>query len=154
MSWYSCYVYNVLLLLYPLWLKDQGIYWFHIKVTSCIYGVNAITHMMMSSNGNIVRVTSPLCGGFTGLWWISLTKASDAELWCFLWSAPEQGGGWGCEVSCVATIGKEERPLRGQLWMEQYLISLKYWLSSTQYEQIPIILGVWPFWLTSIFFGQ
>ena len=26
-------------------------------------------------------------------------------------------------------------------------------LSSTQYEQIPIILGVWPFWLTP-FFGQ
>ena len=24
------------------------------------------------------------------LWWISLIKASDAELWCFLWSAPEQ----------------------------------------------------------------
>ena len=27
-------------------------------------------------------------------------------------------------------------------------------LSSTQYEQIPIILGVWPFWLTPFFFGQ
>ena len=26
----------------------------------------------------------------TGHWWIPLTKASDAELWCFLWSAPEQ----------------------------------------------------------------
>ena len=25
-------------------------------------------------------------------------------------------------------------------------------LSSTQYEQIPIILGVWPFWLTHFFF--
>ena len=35
------------------------------------------------------RVTGPLCGEFTGRRWISLTKASDAELWCFLWSAPE-----------------------------------------------------------------
>ena len=26
------------------------------------------------------------------------------------------------------------------------------WLSSTQYEQIPIILGVWPFWLTPFVF--
>ena len=26
-------------------------------------------------------------------------------------------------------------------------------LSSTQYEQIPIILGVWPFWLTHFFFS-
>ena len=45
--------------------------------------------MMTSSNGNIYRVTGPLCGDFTGLRWIPRTKASDAELWCFLWSAPE-----------------------------------------------------------------
>ena len=32
-----------------------------------------------------------LCGGeSTGDCWIPLTKASDAEVWCFLWSAPEQ----------------------------------------------------------------
>ena len=46
--------------------------------------------MMTSSNGNIFRVTGPLWGEFTGYWWIPLTKASDAELWCFLRSAPEQ----------------------------------------------------------------
>ena len=45
--------------------------------------------IMMSSNGNIFCVTGPLCGEFTGHWWIPLTKASDAELWCFL-SVPEQ----------------------------------------------------------------
>ena len=45
---------------------------------------------MTSSNGNIFSVTSPLCGYFTGHQWIPLTKASDAELWCVLWSAPEQ----------------------------------------------------------------
>ena len=44
--------------------------------------------MMTSSNGNIFGVTDPLCGEFTGHRWIPLTKASDAELWCFLWSAP------------------------------------------------------------------
>ena len=44
--------------------------------------------MMTSSNGNIFRVTGPLCGEFTGHRWIPRTKASDAELWCFLWSAP------------------------------------------------------------------
>ena len=38
--------------------------------------------MMTSSNGNIFRVT------FTGHRWIPSTKASDAELWCFLRSAP------------------------------------------------------------------
>ena len=44
--------------------------------------------MMTSSNGNIFRVTGPLCGEFTGHRWIPLTKASDVELWCFLWSVP------------------------------------------------------------------
>ena len=34
------------------------------------------------------HVTGPLCGEFTGHRWIPLTKTSDAELWCFLWSAP------------------------------------------------------------------
>ena len=34
--------------------------------------------MMMSSNGNIFRVTGHLCGEFTGLQWIPRTKASDA----------------------------------------------------------------------------
>ena len=29
-------------------------------------------------------------GEFTGPWWIPCTKAGDAELWCFLWSAPEK----------------------------------------------------------------
>ena len=33
--------------------------------------------------------TGPLCGEFTGHRWIPLTKASDAELRRFLWSAPE-----------------------------------------------------------------
>ena len=40
--------------------------------------------MMTSSNGNIFRVTGLLFGEFTGVRWIPRTKASDAELWCFL----------------------------------------------------------------------
>ena len=44
---------------------------------------------MTSLNGNIFHITGPLCGEFTGHRWIPLTKASDAELWCFLWSASE-----------------------------------------------------------------
>ena len=48
-----------------------------------------VSVMMTSSNGSIFRVTGHLCGEFTGDRWIPHTKASDAELWCFLWSAPE-----------------------------------------------------------------
>ena len=36
---------------------------------------------MTSSNGNIFRVTGPLCREFTGHRWIPHTKASDVELW-------------------------------------------------------------------------
>ena len=45
--------------------------------------------MMTSSNGNTFRVTDHLCGEFTDTRWILRTKACDAELWCFLWSASE-----------------------------------------------------------------
>ena len=44
--------------------------------------------MMKSSNWNLFRDAGPLCGVFTGHRWIPRTKARDAELWCFLWSAP------------------------------------------------------------------
>ena len=35
----------------------------------------------------------PLCGEFTGNRWIPLAKASDAELWCLLWS-PSRINNW------------------------------------------------------------
>ena len=62
-------------------------------VSFMLWGQNFMQYrviMMTSSNGNIFRVTDPLCEEFTGHRWIPLTKASDAELWCFLWSVPEQ----------------------------------------------------------------
>ena len=42
--------------------------------------------IMTSSNGNIFRVTGLLWEESTG----HRTKASGVELWCYLWSAPEQ----------------------------------------------------------------
>ena len=47
-----------------------------------------LVFMMMSSNGNNFRVTGSLCGEFAAPRWIRLTKASDAELWGFLWYVP------------------------------------------------------------------
>ena len=43
---------------------------------------------MTSSNGNIFRITGPLCAELTRHRWIPRTKASDVELWIFLWSVP------------------------------------------------------------------
>ena len=51
---------------------------------------NVVILSMVSSNGNIFCITGPLCREFTGHLWIPLTKAIDAELLCFIWSAPEQ----------------------------------------------------------------
>ena len=48
--------------------------------------------MMTSSNGNIFRVTGPLGGKFAGHQWIPHTKASDAELSFFRWSATWRNG--------------------------------------------------------------
>ena len=42
------------------------------------------------SKGNVFRVAGPLWGESIGHRWIPLTKTSNAELWYFLWSAPEQ----------------------------------------------------------------
>ena len=53
------------------------------------YTLLVLYFMMTSTNGNIFHITSRLCGEFTGHRRIPLTKASEAELWCFLWSATE-----------------------------------------------------------------
>ena len=46
--------------------------------------------MVTSSNGNFFSALLLFLGESTGHWWIPLTKASDEELWYFLWSEPEQ----------------------------------------------------------------
>ena len=70
---------------------------------------------MTSSNGNIFRVTAHLCGEFTGLRWIARTKASDAELWCFLWSAPE----YTVELTIARLVIWEAlTPIMTSLWWE------------------------------------
>ena len=45
----------------------------------------AILHHVITTSS---RVTGPFFGEFTGQRWISHTKASDVEFWCFLWSVP------------------------------------------------------------------
>ena len=74
-----------------LWTADFLIlvYLFTMATKPCGNQVEFWELMMTSSNGNIFRVTGPLYGEFTGRRWISHTKASDTELWCFLWPAPE-----------------------------------------------------------------
>ena len=63
---------------------------FHMESKSRTELSLMVSITMAPSNGNIFYVTGPLWGESTGNRWIPLTQASDAELWCFLWSAPEQ----------------------------------------------------------------
>ena len=76
-----------------VWNNDCLVYWC-IYASSCL---GELFHMgfkrynkMTSSNENIFRVSGPLWGESIGHRWIPLTKAGDAELWYFLWSAPDQ----------------------------------------------------------------
>ena len=61
----------------------------HQWKTLLLPGTKSI-RVIASPNKDIFRVTGPLWGESTGLRWIPLAKASDAVLWYFLWSAPEQ----------------------------------------------------------------
>ena len=49
-----------------------------------------VWHLCITWWRHQMDVIGPLCKEFTGHRWIPITKASDAELWYFLWCAPEQ----------------------------------------------------------------
>ena len=75
------------------WVRAWYTFWSGVGGPGFFFGVRRLRWlqrpflMMKSSNGNLFRVTSHLCGELTGHQWIPRTKASDAELRCVLWSA-------------------------------------------------------------------
>ena len=76
--------------IYMIWIMSSSIlcemgFWHQYIFTEKLHQP---WFMMTSSNGNIFRVTGPLCWEFTGHQGIPCTKASDAELWCFLSFVP------------------------------------------------------------------
>ena len=58
---------------------------------------------MTSSNVHFLCYWTFVRGIDTGHRWIPRTKTSDAELWCFLWSAPEWSIEWGW---CFETLSR------------------------------------------------
>ena len=64
--------------------RVSAVIWDHFYTTS-----STESWVLTSPNENIFLVNGFLCGEFTCHMWILLTKASDAERWCFLWSVPE-----------------------------------------------------------------
>ena len=77
----------------PLPYKLMRSFVWPVSAANMIFSSNTflsrLAIMMTLSNGNLFRVAGHLCGEFTGQRWISRTKASDAELLAFLWSALE-----------------------------------------------------------------
>ena len=74
-------------------LSDDGQAPLAVKTSLCAeiaaleFGVEYVSRITIALSGLSVYddvIVSPVTGPFP------LTKASDAELWCFLWSAPEQ----------------------------------------------------------------
>ena len=74
----------------------------------------------------------------TKIWVCSRVSVGCVGLWGFLWRAP-------------STKRKDRH--RISYWWSSTLFHSNTGLSSTQYEQIPIIFGAWPFWLTPFFFS-
>ena len=107
------------------WLVAEYLWW------NCLF-------MMTSSNGIIFRVASHLCWEFTGHRWIPDTKASDAELWCFLWYAPwingwvnnhEAGDFWRYHAHCDVIVMWECHctPLtRSEHWFRTWLGAVRW----------------------------
>ena len=71
------------------WTDNINKYNTHIDPLYKLLKLLITLYIMESSNAKTFRVTGHLCREFTGHRWIPRTKASDAELWSFLWSAPE-----------------------------------------------------------------
>ena len=75
------------------WIAQIKFYMFSMIFQSPFWFLLTIRHHLSSLCRDDVIKWKHLCGEFTGHRWIPRTKASDAELWCFLWSAP----GWTVE---------------------------------------------------------
>ena len=84
---------------------------------------------MTSSNINIFHATGPLWGDSTSHRWILLTKASDAELWYFLWSTPKH--------TVEETI---EMPVIGDAIA--LIMTSSYWITTSE-KLISCVLMTW-----------
>ena len=112
---------------------------------------------MTSSNGNLFRVTGPLCGEITGHRWIPLTKASEAELWfffhlCLNKRLSKQSWGWWFETPSPSLWRhRNEDPyakktvsfrlIQPELWrhgMEAFFALLVLWEEQFSGHRIPL----------------
>ena len=93
-------------------------------------------NMMTSSNGNIFRVTSHLCGEFTGHRWSHRTKVSDAEFYVFVYlhsnkRLSKQWWGWWFETpSCPLLRQRNDNNSvkHNEVYIYIYIHIVEHWL--------------------------
>ena len=129
-----------------IWL----IFWLEVETTlpaiyilyiCCFFSRHFLTRMPMGEM--LIFLTSPweclpltnITKGMMGIFCPALLGW--VGLWGFLWWAP--------------SAKRKDHHGVSSGWSSVWYRSITG-LSSTQYEQIPIILGVWPFWLTPVCF--
>ena len=123
---------------------DDGLH--NTTIDTAVHGIHSHSwkqhDMMTSSNGkkkkkkDIIkwehfRVTGPLCREFTGHRWIPLTKASDAELWCFLRFAAWMNG-W--------VNNREAGDLRRHHSHYDIIVMVLHWSLGTNYLYIDVFV--------------
>ena len=92
--WRETFIKVLTLALFTSYCESSLSNWYFSTGTKSFVPISV--SMMTSSNIDIYRVTGHLCEEFTG----PRKKASDAELWCFLWSVPE----WTIEKTIVRLV--------------------------------------------------
>ena len=72
-------------------LRDNRLAFNHfITLLSSLFITVDNSCKLLALQNNVVSSANKIEGEFTGHRWIPLSKARDAELWCFLWSAPDK----------------------------------------------------------------
>ena len=113
----------------------QAIIWMK---TECTDPFRSLGQEVRSKNTFMSGISLPFYYNMLSkIWHCFLDNLGWVGLWGFLWWAP--------------SAKRKDHHGVSSRWSSVWHRSNTV-LSSTQYEQIPIILGVWPFWLTPFFF--
>ena len=122
---------------------QRHLLWFQ-SLRSCVTGNMTQRWMPMlkcyyvgSDGQDLCSRTPCLSGIYIWCWCRFSSLLGWVGLWGFLWWAP--------------SANRKDHHGVSSGWSSTWFHS-NTGLSSTQYEQIPIIFGVWPFWLTPFFF--
>ena len=88
-------------------------------------GHSGISGNILSDHYQVIEKPAGLCR----LWisWLFLIWYFVLDFIKAVYLIEADGVGGAVRFLVVGTIGQEERPPQGQLWMEQCLTSLKYW---------------------------